>query len=257
MFSAAGFTHAIVRKPGLNFADGITTAALGTPDYATVLDQHAAYISTLQQLGLTVIELDPLPAHPDAHFVEDTAVIVPEVAVVARMGAPARQGEEQAMAPVLAKYRALVHVEPPGTFDGGDVLVVEKHCMIGLSERTNECGARQLGEILAQYGYRWDTIPVGAGLHFKSSVNYVGKNTLLIDAAFLDHPAFATYDKVVIDPDEAYAANTLWINDHLLMPAGFPRTRQKLTPLGLPIIELETSELRKMDGGLTCLSLRF
>lgn len=257
MFSATGFTHAIVRKPGPNFADGITTADFGRPDYATILDQHAAYVATLQRLGVSVVELDPLPEHPDAHFVEDTAVIVPEVAVIANMGAPARQGEDAAMAPVLAAYRPLAHIALPGTFDGGDVLVVEKHCMIGLSERTNESGAQQLGETLARYGYRWDAIPVGAGLHFKSSVNYVGKNTLLIDQAFVDHPAFAGYDKLVIDPDEVYAANTLWINDHLLMPSGYPQTKQKLATLGLPIIELETSELRKMDGGLTCLSLRF
>jgi len=137
------------------------------------------------------------------------------------------------------------------------VLVVEKHCMIGLSERTNEMGARQLGQTLAQYGYRWDAIPVGAGLHFKSSVNYIGKNTLLIDESFVKHPAFGQYDKIVLDRDEVYAANTLLINDHLLMPAGFPKTREKLLALGFPIIELGTSEMRKMDGGLTCLSLRF
>lgn len=257
MFSAAGFTHAIVRKPGPNFAEGITTADLGQPDYELVLAQHAAYVAMLQELGLTVVVLEPLPDHPDAHFVEDTAVIVQEVAVIANMGAPARQGEEQAMASVLQEYRELVHIELPGTFDGGDVLVVEQHCMIGLSDRTNEPGARQLGEALARYGYRWDAIPVGAGLHFKSSVNYVGKNTLLIDQTFVDHPAFAGYEKLVIDADETYAANTLWLNDHLLMPAGFPKTRAKLSALGLPVIELETSELRKMDGGLTCLSLRF
>jgi dimethylargininase len=256
MFSPAGFTHAIVRAPGPNFAGGITTVDLGLPQYELVLAQHAAYVATLQQLGLTVIALPALPNHPDAYFVEDTAVITTEVAVIANMGAAARQGEEQAMASVLARYRKLAHIDQPGTFDGGDVLVVEKHCMIGLSERTNESGARQLGETLASYGYRWDAIPVGAGLHFKSSVNYVGKNTLLIDAAFVDHPAFAGYDKLVIDADEVYAANTLWVNEHLL-PTGFPKTKAQVTALGLPIIELETSELRKMDGGLTCLSLRF
>lgn len=257
MFSPQGFTHAIVRQPGPNFAAGITTAELGKPKYELVLAQHQAYVATLQKLGLSVIELEPLFDHPDAYFVEDTAVIVPEVAVIANMGAPARQGEAPAMAPVLAHYRPLAHIALPGTFDGGDVLVVNDHCMIGLSERTNEAGARQLGERLAQYGYQWDAIPVGAGLHFKSSVNYVGNNTLLLDAAFVEHPAFARYAKLVINPDEGYAANTLFINGHLLMPAGFPKTKQQLTMLGEPIIELETSELRKMDGGLTCLSLRF
>ena len=257
MFSPAGFTHAIVRAPGPNFAAGITTVDLGQPQYELVLAQHAAYVTTLQQLGLTVITLPALPNHPDAYFVEDTAVITGEVAVIANMGARARQGEEQAMAPILAQYRRLAHIDLPGTFDGGDVLVVNHHCLIGLSERTNASGARQLGETLAAYGFRWDAIPVGAGLHFKSSVNYVGNNTLLIDRAFVDHPAFAGYEKIVIDADEVYAANTLFINDHLLMPAGFPKTKQKLTALGYPSIELETTELRKMDGGLTCLSLRF
>jgi len=257
MFSSAGFTHALVRTPGPNFAAGITTVALGAPNYAVVLAQHAAYVTTLQALGLTVVTLDPLPAHPDAYFVEDTAVIAPEVAVIANMGAPARQGEEQAMASVLAGYRQLAYIALPGTFDGGDVLVVGNHCMIGLSERTNALGAQQLGETLARYGYRWDAIPVGAGLHFKSSVNYVGRNTLLIDQAFVDHPAFTGYEKLIIDTDEVYAANTLFANDHLLMPAGFPKTKQKLSALGYPLIELATSEMRKMDGGLTCLSLRF
>lgn len=257
MVDPTQFTHAIVRKPGPNFADGLTTVSLGVPEYALVLTQHAAYVTTLKTLGLQVIELEPLPNHPDAYFVEDTAVIAPDVAVIANMGAPDRQGEELAMAPVLANYRDVARIELTGTFDGGDVLVVGNHCMIGLSERTNEAGAQQLSTILSRYGYRWDAIPVGAGLHFKSSVNYVGQNTLLIDAAFVDHPAFAGYDKLVIDCDEAYAANTLFINGHLLMPAGFPKTKQQLMTLGFPIIELETSEMRKMDGGLTCLSLRF
>ncbi len=257
MVFVTGFTHAIVRKPGANFAAGITTVALGVPNYERVQAQHAAYVATLKMLGLTVTELAPLPAHPDAYFVEDTAVITPEVAVIANMGAPARQGEAQAIASVLAQYRELAHLDPLGTFDGGDVLVVGNHCMIGLSARTNALGARQLGETLAGYGYRWDAIPVGAGLHFKSSVNYTGHNTLLIDKRFVDHPAFTGYDKMIIDDDERYAANTLFINDHLLTPAGFPKTKQKLAALGYPIIELETSEMRKMDGGLTCLSLRF
>ncbi|MBX3015992.1 MAG: hypothetical protein KF832_31010, partial [Caldilineaceae bacterium] len=216
------FTHAIVRMPGPNFGDGLTTADLGTPHYALVLAQHAAYVAALRTLGLTVIELPALADYPDAYFVEDTAVITPEVAVLARPGASARQGEAQAMAPVLAQYRTVLPVDWPGTLDGGDVLVVDKHCLIGLSERTNEAGARQLGEHLAPYGYRWDMIPVAAGLHFKSSVNYVGRHTLLITADFAEHPALAGYDKLIIDPGECYAANTLLMNDQLLTPAGFP-----------------------------------
>ncbi len=257
MFSAAGFAHALVRKPGPNVRAGLTTAALGEPDDALVLDQHAAYVATLRALGVEPLELDPLPTYPDAHFVEDTAVITPELAIITHMGAAARRGEEETVATALAHHRPLVYIEPPGTVDGGDVLVVESHCMIGLSERTNAAGAAQLVAHLTPHGYRCETIPLGAGLHLKSSVNYVGINTLLLQKEIAAHPAFAPYNKLLIAPDEAYAANTLFFNDSLLMPAGFAKTEQQLATLGFPLFVLETSELQKMDGGLTCLSLRW
>ncbi len=132
-----------------------------------------------------------------------------------------------------------------------------KHFFIGLSERTNRDGAEQLGKVLEDYGNTWETIPVGATLHLKSSINYLGNNTLVVTEEFANKEALKGYDKIVVDADEAYAANTLWVNDHLLAPKGFPNTRKKLDALGLEIIELEMSEARKMDGGLTCLSLRF
>ena len=257
MFSAAGFAHALVRKPGPNVGAGLTTADLGEPDDALVLEQHAAYVATLRALGAQLLELEPLPAHPDAHFVEDTAVITPELAVITHMGAAVRRGEEEAVATSLADYRPLAQITPPGTVDGGDVLVVESHCMIGLSERTNAAGAEQLVALLTPHGYRCDTIPLGAGLHLKSSVNYVGVNTLLLHKEIAAHPAFAPYNKLLMAPDEAYAANTLFFNNHLLMPAGFAKTEQQLATLGFPVFVLETSELQKMDGGLTCLSLRW
>ena len=135
--------------------------------------------------------------------------------------------------------------------------MVGGHFFIGLSDRTNQSGAGQLGDAVAKFGCTWTTLPVAAGLHFKSSVNAVGADTLLTTRTFADHPALADFQRIVVSAQEEYAGNTLLVNDHLIMPAGFPDTRHKLQALGKPIIELDTSEFRKMDGGLTCLSLRF
>ena len=252
------FTHAIARKPGPNFAQGITTAVNEeSPKYETLVNQHKEYISTLKSIGLEVILLNALPDHPDAYFVEDTAVVATDVAVITNPGADARKGEEETIAPVLAQYRKTEKIRPPGTVDGGDILQVGKHFFIGVSERTNHEGAGQLSHILKRYGYTCTIVAVGEGLHFKSSVNYVGQNTLLVTEDFSENAQFEGYDTIVVDSIESYAANTLFINDHLLVPRGYPDTRKKLEMLNFKIIELDTSEVRKMDGGLTCMSLRF
>jgi dimethylargininase len=251
------FKYAITRRPGKTFGRGITTSKLGTPSYELILDQHAAYTETLNSIGLEVIELDPQLDYPDAHFVEDTAVVFSEAAVITRPGAASRQGEEESIAEVLRQYREIEHIQAPGTLDGGDVLMIGNHFFIGISERTNPEGARQLGGILEKYGKTWTTIQVGAGLHFKSSVNYVGQNSILVTQDFTSHEALNRYDKIIVDKEAEYSANTLWINDHLLVPRGFPDTKTKLKSLALPIIELDVTEMQKMDGGLTCLSIRF
>ena len=248
---------AITRTPGENFAQGLTTSDLGPPDYELILKQHAAYIDTLESIGLEVIVLDEERDYPDANFVEDTAVVTPDLAVIARPGAGARQGEEDSIAPVLARYRKTVRIVEPGNLDGGDVLMVGNHFFIGISERTNKDGAAQLGKFLEKYGNTWDAVPVGAGLHLKSSINYIGNNTLLVTEEFAKKAAFQKYEKIIVNSDEEYAANTLWINDYLITPAGFPNTRRQLDVAGMKVIELDMSEVRKMDGGLTCLSLRF
>ena len=252
------FTQAIARKPGKNFVRGLTTTVSAEPpQYELLLKQHETYLEILKACGLEITLLDPLPDYPDAYFVEDTAVVTPDVAVITHPGAAARQGEEESMAPVLAEFRKIERILPPGTVDGGDVLQVGNHFLIGLSERTNKEGAAQLGRILESFGNTWATVAVGAGLHFKSSVNYVGKNTLLVTTDFTDREQLHGYDKIVVAKAEAYAANTLLVNGHLLIPAGFPGTRKQLEVLGFKIIELETSEVGKMDGGLTCMSIRF
>jgi dimethylargininase len=251
------FTHAITRRPGETMAAGLTTSTLGSPDYKKALDQFDAYVAVLRSCGISVTVLDPLAGYPDAHFVEDTAVVTPELAIITNPGAASRKGEVPSIAAALEPFRKTVWIDPPGTIDGGDVLTVGSHFFIGLSERTNPAGARQLGEAVAGLGYTWTSVPVAAGLHFKSSVNVIGKQTLLATEAFANHPALADFDRIVVLPQEAYAGNTLRVNDHLIMPAGFPDTHKKLQVMGIPIVELNMSEFRKMDGGLTCLSLRF
>ncbi len=250
-------TNAITRKPGFNCAAGMTTADLGQPDYQHLCGQHRTYIDALLTLGLDVVTLDPLLDFPDAYFVEDVAVVTPELAVITRPGAPSRRGETAAMKPILGQYKPLACIEAPGLLEGGDVAIIGKHVFIGLSERTNEAGAVQLGRFLEPQGYSWSTIPVGEGLHLKSSVNVIGDNTLLLTADFAGRPEFEAYEQIVVDEDEAYGANCLEINGTVLMAAGFPGLRAKLERLERPIIELNMSECEKMDGGLTCLSLRF
>ncbi len=251
------FTHAILRKPGSNFHLGLTTSTLGAPDFELLLRQHEAYAAALTGLGLNVTILPALDIYPDAYFVEDAAVIVPERAVISRPGAATRDGEQLAMATVLYDLRPLRFILKPGTLDGGDVLIFDRNVFIGLSQRTNEEGAQQLADILQPSGYACQTMDVEAGLHLKSSIAYVGQSTLLLTEELAQKSCFAPFKKLVLDADESYAGNVLLINGHLLIPRGFPKTRNKLQSLGQPIIELDMSEARKMDGGLSCLSLRF
>lgn len=250
------FSHAICRRPSPDLARGLTTADLGAPDFELACRQHEAYVQTLRDLGLAVTVLDPAPGFPDAHFIEDTAVVTPQVAVITRPGHPDRRGEERSVAPVLAKHRPLEHIAAPGTVDGGDVLMVGNHFFIGVSERTNAAGAAQLASILARYGHTTTAVPVAAGLHLKSSVNELGE-VLLVTAKFAGRDELADHRCMVVPAGEEYAGNTLRINDHLLTPAGYDGVHARLEDLGLGVTTLDMSEMRKMDGGLTCLSLRF
>ncbi len=251
------FTRAIARKPGPDCGRGLTTADLGAPDFKRLLEQHKAYVAALRRLGLTVTVLPAANDFPDGYFVEDTAVVTPRLAVITNPGAKARRGEEDTIEPVLAGFRPTFRIKPPATLEGGDVLMVENRLFVGISERTNIEGARAMGKKLQEQGFSWTAVPVGRGLHLKSSLNYLGQGRLLVTRDFADREEIADLPKIVVPEGEEYAANTLWINGTLLVPAGFPKTLKKLEKLGLPMVELDVSEVRKMDGGLTCMSLRF
>lgn len=246
---------AILRPPATTFATGITTANLGQPDYEKALEQHRAYCAALQQCGLQLILLDADERYPDGCFVEDTAIVTEELAILCRPGAASRRGEVAAVAEVLAEYRRLAAIKPPGTVDGGDILRVNDHFYIGRSKRTNAEGARQLAGILSEHGFTSSEIPVRGVLHLKTGVAYIGENTYLSIDEFAGR--FASGQLIRVGEEEGYAANCLLINGAVLAPAGFPKVKRQIVELGYPIIEVEMTEFRKMDGGVTCLSLVF
>lgn len=255
------FRSAIVRPPSLNFAAGLTSESLGPPDVALALAQHAQYCDALQRCGLSLTHLPADPQHPDACFVEDTAVLLPRCGVITRPGADSRRGETAAIRDSLVQQGiALQAITEPGTVDGGDICEAGEHVFIGISARTNPAGAAQLARLLQAAGYTTSEVDirdVPGILHLKSGLSWLGDGRLLLIAALAEHQAFAGHERVRIESDEAYAANAVRVNDHVLVAAGYPRTVARLRELGHAPIELDMSEFRKMDGGLSCLSLRY
>ena len=256
------FSDAIVRIPGLTFANGLTTsAAQGRPDIRKALEQHAAYCKALRACGLEVSVLAPDERYPDGTFVEDTAVVASRVAIATRPGAPTRAGEVSAVAAALRGFgRELEQIEAPGTVDGGDICQAEEHFLIGVSARTNEAGATQLAGILARHGYSTSFVDIRGHrtlLHLKSGMAYLGEGRFTVAADLPEIDALGAYERVAVDATEGYAANCVRVNDLVLVAAGFPRLADRLDKLGYGVRALEMSEFTKMDGGLSCLSIRF
>ncbi len=255
------FTHAIVRPPAPNFDQGLTTVDLGKPDFETALRQHAAYCRALEGCGVELIALEPDPHFPDSTFVEDPAVLIPGCAILTNPGAASRRGEVEAIRPVLERYfERTLQIQAPGTLDGGDICEAGEHFFIGLSQRTNAEGGRQLADFLAREGYTSSFVPVRGVpdlLHLKSGLVSLGDALIVSIAAFADLPELDGYRVVRVAEEEAYAANCLRVNDAVLIASGFPRLQQALEAQGCRLVALEMSEFQKMDGGLSCLSLRF
>lgn len=252
------FTRAIVRQPGRSMVHGLTTAKLGPPDYNLALRQHHAYVDAGRECGLEVITLPPDEAHPDSCFVEDTALLTPECAIVMRPGAESRRGETEGMEADLRDFfDTIYHLSALATADAGDIMMVGRHYFIGLSQRTNGEGARQIIDILTRHDLTGSTIQVGQGLHLKSGVAYLENNNLLVTEDFRHHPAFAEFHHIPVSQSEQYAANSLWLNGTVLVPSGYPKTELAIRERGYNTLVVDTSEFRKLDGGLSCLSLRF
>jgi dimethylargininase len=237
---------------------GITTAKLGQPDYAVAQRQHKRYIEALETCGVNVAVLDPDDDYPDSVFVEDIALITPECAIITNPGAVSRRGESESIREALMElFSEVEKIKTPGTLDAGDVMMVGSHYYIGLSARTNLAGAQQLIEILKAYDLTGSTVEMAGILHLKTGLSYLENNLLLIASGFLHEPQFKGLDQIPVPDDEAYGANSVWVNGTVLVPAGFPKTRAAIENKGLKVIELNVSEFQKLDGGLSCLSLRF
>lgn len=278
------FTQAIVRPPAPNFAEGLTTAGLGAPDYELALAQHEAYCVALERCGLSLVRLEPDPDYPDSCFVEDAAVVIPEFAgecarvpspvglVLTRPGAASRLGEIKSMRRVFNQFfddSATRQIEPPGTLDGGDVCEAGEHFFIGISDRTNEAGADQLAQYVVAHGYTASFVDIRSTrrprqkiripdlLHLKSGLAYLGDNQLVVTEALAGLKEFADYEVVPAPRGAEYAANCIRVNNHVLVAAGHEKFEGKLRKLGYETLPLEMSEFQKMDGGLSCLSVRW
>jgi len=252
------FSKAIVRNPCKNFINGLTTANLGLPDYDLALIQHQEYVEALRKCGLEVIVLDADEEYPDSTFVEDTALLTPHCAIITNPGASSRKGETAEIKNVLTEYYSKIeNINDPGTVEAGDIMMVGNHFYIGLSRRTNINGAEQLINILKKYGMTGSIVTLDKVLHLKSGVAYLENNNLAAAGEFLLKPEFQKFNILIINDDESYAANCVWINDHILLPKGFPKAKETIEKVYHNTIEVYVSEFQKLDGGLSCLSLRF
>lgn len=252
------YEKAIVRKPGKTIVDGISSNDLGKPIYKKALKQHRNYVEALERCGVEVIVLEADVLFPDSTFVEDTAIVTEKCAIIAQPGVESRSGEEIKIKRRLEEfYDRIEIVESPGTIEGGDVLRVCDHFYIGLSTRTNKEGAKQLINILENYDYTGSTVPLKKALHLKSGIAYLEDDNLLAAGEFIDNPIFNNFNIIKVDDDERYASNCIRVNDYVLVAEGYQKTIKAIERAGYKTIRVDVSEFRKLDGGLSCLSLRF
>jgi dimethylargininase len=252
------FKNAIVRRPTKSVINGISNAKLGLPDYKLALTQHDNYIETLRKCGLEVEVLEANENFPDWVFIEDVALLTKKCAIVTNPGTPSRNKETIGIKETLSKYyNNIEKIVSPGTLDGGDIMMVEDHFYIGLSDRTNTEGANQLIAILEKHELAGSVVNLDEVLHLKTGVNYLDNNNLLVSGEFIDKMEFKDFNKYIIPNGEEYAANSLWINGKVIVPTGFVKTKKLIEEIGYEVIGVDVSEFRKLDGGLSCLSLRF
>lgn len=255
------FNHVIVRRPCSAIKDGISGGDYpGIPDYELALKQHDSYIEALKQCDVDVTVLEADERYPDSCFVEDPAVVMERCAVITNPATDSRNGEKHEIIDAIKKFyddSQIFYIEAPGTMEGGDVMRVGDHFYVGLSDRTNEEGAKQFNDIVTKFGYTSSTVPVTEGLHLKDFVIYLENNNMLVTPVMNEMPAFKDFNRFVVDTDELYAINSMNINGTVLVPEGYPKTQKIIEDLGYPIVLVDTGEFRKIDGSLTCLSLRF
>ena len=221
-------------------------------DFGRAAAQHEAYRRTLDELGCTMIEIDAADEHPDCVFIEDTAVIFDDLAVITRPGAASRRNETEAVAAVLAEHRLLARIDEPATVDGGDVLVLGDRIYVGLSSRTS---GNALEQLAALTGRRVTGVELRDCLHLKTAATRVSDDTLLVNPAWVTPAVFEGWRSIEVDPDEPFGANALVAGGTVVYPEAFPRTRHRMEAIGLRVVTVDASELAKAEGGVTCCSL--
>lgn len=252
------FTNAICRKPSFSAVDGLRDEDRGAPDIGMLAEEHAQYVAALEAAGVTVQVLEPREAFPDSVFVEDPALVFPEGAILLRPGAPSRAGEVAEIAPVLRLRFPKVLSVQAGFADGGDCLLTPKGVMIGLSERTDEAGAKSLIACLGELGHEGRIVETPPGvLHFKSDCSLIDESTVLTTKRLATSGVFAGFDLVFTADGEEAAANALRVNERLLVGRDYPQTIAALMERGFEVIPMPTSEIAKLDAGLSCMSLRW
>ncbi|MDB5664247.1 dimethylarginine dimethylaminohydrolase family protein [Cypionkella sp.] len=254
------FSHAITRKPSTSIIAGLRAVDTGTPDLALMLTHHADYIAALRATGAEVVELEAMQAYPDSVFVEDTSLCLPEGAVVMRPGAASRLGEAAEMAPHLAAlYGDVRRIQGDDSFiEGGDILTTETEILVGRSARTNAAGVAELARLVADWGYKLREVFTPPGvLHFKTDCSLLDGETILSTKRLADSGCFEGYKVIYVVDGEEACANSIRFNDLVIMPAGFPKTRAVLQQAGYKVQEIGNTECAKIDGGMSCLSLRF
>jgi len=252
------FKNALVRIPCRKISEGISSSGLGLPDYRIALKQHQQYIAALEKCGVRVYALPPEEEYPDSTFIEDTAVLTERCAVICRPGVSSRRGEEKKIITALGEFYDNTEViEHPGTLEGGDVLRVGGHFFVGLSSRTNREGFIQLQRILKKYGYTASPVRLKDALHLKTGLAYLENGEILVTGEFKKKEEFMGFKRIEIGQEESYSANSIWVNGRVIMPEGYPLTRKMIEQAGYPVKSVDVSEFRKLDGGVSCLSLRF
>ncbi len=250
--------HALTRDPGRDLVGfELVHRSRSRVDPDRAIEQHLSYREALASLGAEVELLPSLPGHPDAVFVEDTALVLDELAVVTRPGAASRRGETETVAEALAPHRPLARIAAPATVDGGDVLRFGRTIFVGRSQRSNPEGHEALAAVAAPHGYRVTSVDLHGCLHLKSAVCDLGGERILANRAWIDEVAFAGFELVDVDPGESHAANVLPVGAGVLVLASAPRTAEKLSRLGVDVHAVDVSEFEKMEASLTCLSLVF
>ena len=247
---------AIIREPAATLAAcELTFLDRSEINYEKALVQHGAYRMVLKALGLQVVCLPALADFPDSTFVEDTAIVLPDIAIITNPGAESRRGETESMADVLSEYRDLAFIEFPATIDGGDVLTVGKTCFVGISSRTNRQGFETFSALVRPLGYIATAVETKDSLHLKTAITAVSDDTLLVNPQWLDTADFTGFR--ILESCETFGANVLRVGDHIVVHEGFTQTNEMLRNEGFDLKSVNISEFLKAEAGLTCLSIIF